>query len=156
VLAELIGSLGVPVLLYGELAGGRSRAEIRRDPSAFAPDYGPHRPHPSAGVSLVAARPPLIAFNVEVDAGLEAARAAAARLRAELPGVRAMGLRLPEQGITQVSTNIEYGATPAAVVAAVAHELRVSGAELVAPAPRAAFAGFPADVPLKGAERAIL
>ena len=156
VAAELIGDLGVPVYLYGELAGGRTRAELRRDPSRFAPDYGPPEPHPTAGVTLVAARPPLIAFNVVVDAGLDRAREVAAALRSELPGVRALGLRLERQGITQVSTNIEHGATPAEVVAAVARHVAVTGAELVAPAPRRAFADFPAGIPLTGAERAFL
>ena len=154
VLAELLGSLGVPVYLYGELAGGRTRAALRADPSRFAPDYGPPVAHATAGVTLVAARPPLIAFNVEVDADLDTARRVAAEVRAE--GVRALGLRLERQGITQVSTNIEHGATPAEVVAAVARHVRVVGAELVAPAPRAAFADWPDDVPLEGAERAIL
>jgi hypothetical protein len=37
------------------------------------------------------------------------------------------------------------------VVAAVARHAAVAGAELVAPAPRAAFAGFPSDIPLRGA-----
>lgn len=156
VAAELIGELGVPVYLYGELAGGRTRAEVRRDPSRFAPDYGPREPRPSAGVTLVAARAPLIAFNVEVDAGAERAREVARALREELPGVLALGLRLDRQGLTQVSTNIEHGATPAEVVAAVGRHVRVTGAELVAPAPRRAFADFPEDVPLRGAERAFL
>ena len=154
VLAELIGSLGVPVYLYGELAGGRTRAEVRADPSRFEPDYGPREPHPTAGVTLVAARAPLIAFNVEIDADLDTARRVAAEIRSE--GVRALGLRLERQGITQVSTNIEHGATPAEVVEAVGRHARVLGAELVAPAPREAFADWPREIPLKGAQRAIL
>ena len=154
VLAELIGLLGVPVYLYGELAGGRTRAQVRADPSRLEPDYGPPRPHPTAGVTLVAARPPLIAFNVEVDADLATAKRVARQVRSE--GVRTLGLHLAEQGITQVSTNIEHGATPAQVVAAVAAHVPVLAAELVAPAPRAAFTDWPDDIPLKGAERAIL
>jgi glutamate formiminotransferase len=156
VMAELIGRLGVPVYLYGALAGGRTRAELRRDLRSFEPDFGPRDPHPTAGATLVAARPPLIAFNVEVDATLEQARAIAAEVRA-LPGVVALGLRLA-RGITQVSTNIEQPelTSPADVVAAVAARAPVTGAELVAPAPARAFAGFPADVPLAGAARAFL
>jgi glutamate formiminotransferase / 5-formyltetrahydrofolate cyclo-ligase len=154
VLAELIGALGVPVYLYGELAGGRTRAAVRADPGRFEPDYGPREPHPTAGVTLVAARPPLIAFNVEIDADLETARRVAAAIRSD--GVRALGLRLERQGITQVSTNVEHGATPAEVVASVARHATVLGAELVAPAPRAAFEAWPSDVPLRGGGRAIL
>jgi glutamate formiminotransferase len=107
---------------------------------------------------LVAARPPLVAFNVELaaPATLEDARAIAARIREGgpegLPGVRAIGLALPRQELVQVSTNIEdhTRATPAGVVAAVQAHARVTGAELVALAPEAAFARFPRDVPVRG------
>jgi glutamate formiminotransferase len=97
----------------------------------------------------VAARPPLIAFNVEVDAPLETAREIARGLRSD--HVKALGLRLESTGVVQVSTNIEdhTRTTAADVVAAVRRHARVTGAELVAPAPRAALADFPKDVPLK-------
>jgi glutamate formiminotransferase len=150
VLADALGELGIPVYLYGELAGGRTRAQLRR-PGALddlAPDFGPRR-HPTAGATLVAARPPLVAFNVEVDAPLETAKAIAAGLRSD--HVKALGLRLPSTGVVQVSTNIEdhTRTTAADVVAAVREHARVTGAELVAPAPRAALADFPPDVPLR-------
>jgi hypothetical protein len=61
--------------------------------------------------------------------------------------VRALGLQAER---VQVSTNIENGRTMAEVVEAVRAHAPVTGAELVAPAPRAAFAGFPDDVPLRG------
>jgi glutamate formiminotransferase len=144
VLADELGQLGLPVYLYGELAGGRTRAELRRDLSPFTPDFGPAR-HPTAGATLVAARPPLVAFNVEVDAPLATAKAIARTLRETLD-VRALGLQAER---VQVSTNIENGRTMAEVVEAVRAHARVTGAELVAPAPRAAFAGFPEDVPLR-------
>jgi glutamate formiminotransferase len=151
VLADELGELGVPVYLYGELAGGRTRAELRR-PGALEriePDFGPRR-HPTAGATLVAARPPLIAFNVEVDAPLETAKTIARTLRND--HVKALGLHLPGTGVVQVSTNIEdhTRTTAADVVAAVRRHARVTGAELVAPAPRAALKNFPEDVPLSG------
>ncbi len=145
VLADELGRLGVPVYLYGELAGGRTRAELRRDLSRFAPDFGPAS-HPTAGATLVAARPPLVAFNVEVDAPLAVAQEIARELRSALD-VRALGLQAER---VQVSTNIENGVTAAEVVEAVRAHVPVLGAELVAPAPRSALAGFPADVPLRG------
>jgi len=100
---------------------------------------------------LVAARPPLAAFNVYVDASLEQAKEIAAHLRG--PAVKALGLHLEGAGRVQVSTNIEdlTAATPGDVVRAVARRATVVSAELVAPAPRAAFESFPADVPLTGA-----
>jgi glutamate formiminotransferase len=103
----------------------------------------------------VAARPPLIAFNVELapPATLEDAHRIAALIREGgsegLPGVRAIGVQLAHAA--QVSTNIEdhEAASPAQVVEAVARHARVSEAELVGLAPRAALAGFPAGVPLR-------
>ena len=151
VLADELGRLGIPVFLYGELAGGRTRAELRRPGNLehYTPDFGPKELHPTAGATLVSARPPLVAFNVEIDAPLATAKRIAERLREDLD-VRALGLQLTDT--TQVSTNIEdhTRVTMAQVVAAVRAHATVTGAELVAPAPRAAHEGFPEDVPLRG------
>jgi glutamate formiminotransferase len=160
VLADRLGEeLELPVFLYGALGGGRTRAELRRGDlrdRLGERDAGPPRLHPTAGAVLVAARPPLAAFNVELaaPATLEQAKRIAAEIRdPALPGVRALGLALPRRGVVQVSTNVEdlERTTPAQVVAAVARFALVQGAELVAPAPRWAFADFPPDVPLRGA-----
>jgi len=154
ILADRLGhELALPVYLYGALAGGRTRAELRR-PRALEhlePDAGPARLHPTAGAVLVAARPPLAAFNVYVDAPVEDAKRIAAQIRG--PHVKALGLELTRVGKVQVSTNIEdlTATTPGDVVRAVQRHATVTGAELVAPAPRAAFESFPADVPLTGA-----
>ena len=158
ILADRLGTeLKLPVYLYGVLAGGRTRAELRKGgPAALIartpPDAGPRELHPTAGATLVAARPPLAAFNVEIDAPLATAKEIAAQVRT-LPGVRALGLELEQQGIVQVSTNIEEldRTSPGDVVAAIREHAPVTGAELVAPAPRSAFESFPADVPLRGA-----
>lgn len=154
VLAEELGGLGLPVYLYGLLGGGRTRAELRRPGGldGLAPDFGPARLHPTAGAVLVAARPPLLAFNVEVEAPLARAKEIAAELRDAMPAVRALGLELREQGIVQISTNVEdhRAVTAADVVAFVRARARVTAAELVALAPEAGLAGFPDDVPLKG------
>jgi glutamate formiminotransferase / 5-formyltetrahydrofolate cyclo-ligase len=161
VLADAVAhQLELPVYLYGTLAGGRTRAELRRGgPEALIartkPDYGPPRLHPTAGATLVAARPPLIAFNVVLapPATLDDARRIAALIREGgpegLPGVRAIGVQLAHAA--QVSTNIEdhEATSPAAVVTAVSRHAEIATAELVALAPRAAFADFPADVPLR-------
>lgn len=166
VTADLLGAeLGLPVFLYGALAGGRTRAELRRGgPRGLAarmasgelvPDFGPPRPHPSAGAALVAARPPLVAFNVELAPPATAAdaRRIASVIReggAEgLPGVRAIGLGLAHRGgVAQVSTNVEdHRRVPLAdLVAAVARHAPVAESELVGLAPRAAFDGWPPDL----------
>lgn len=164
VLADLLASeLALPVFLYGALAGGRSRAELRRGgvDELFArsqPDFGPAQPHPTAGAALVAARPPLVAFNLELapPATADDARRIAAAIREGaphgLPGVRALGLTLSARGgVAQVTTNVEDPrATPlAAVVEAVRRQAPVAETELVGLAPSAAFDGFPGDVAVR-------
>jgi glutamate formiminotransferase len=170
--ATQIGALGVPVFLYGELASGPGRAErayfrngglaelwLRMESGELRPDFGPPEPHRTAGATLVTARPPLAAFNVELDSGdIEIARAIAAGLREAgggLPGVRAIGLLLGS-GRTQVSTNVHDPlAVPLARVVERVRELaaalgaRPLEAELVGLIPAAALAGYPADVPIR-------
>jgi len=172
-LAERIGALGVPVFLYGELAAGRERRErayfrngglaelwLRMESGELRPDHGPPLPHSSAGATLVTARPPLAAFNVELDSGdVEVARAVAAGLRESgggLPGVRAIGLTLGS-GRGQVSINVHDPlATPLAAVVERVRQLaaplgaRPLEAELVGLVPEAALAAYPADVPIRG------
>ncbi len=168
--AALIGDeLAIPVFLYGELAtrpehaeraflraGGPAGLADRMAGGELVPDYGPREPHPTAGATLVAARPPLVAFNVDlVTADVEVARRIAASLRESgggLPGVRAIGLYLDDRGRAQVSTNVhDHRAVPLReIVERVRAETAVAEAELVGLAPRAALEGFPADVPLRG------
>jgi glutamate formiminotransferase/glutamate formiminotransferase/formiminotetrahydrofolate cyclodeaminase len=175
VIADRIGSeLGVPVFLYGEITADRgvTRAELRRgglgglamrmrgggdSQAPLCPDFGPARTHPTAGATLVAAREPLVAFNLRLSppATVEDAGAIAARIRdggAEgLPGVRAIGIALGG-GAGQVSMNIErpLELPLARVIEAVRAHAAVASAELVGLTPRAALSGFPEDVPLPG------
>ncbi len=127
------------------------------------PDFGPRAPHPTAGATLVAARPPLVAFNLELapPATVNDARRIAGLIReggAEgLPGVRAIGVALrrePTAGRAgaQVSMNVERPAeTPLRrVVEAVRRHAEVACAELVGLAPAAAWEGFPEDLPVPG------
>jgi glutamate formiminotransferase/glutamate formiminotransferase/formiminotetrahydrofolate cyclodeaminase len=172
--ARIGDELELPVFLYGALAGGRERAEVRAGglpelsrrmrARELVPDYGPPEPHPTAGAVLVTARPPLVAFNVDLaSADVELARAIAAELRekagedrgaagAGLRGVRAIGLLLPARGRAQVSFNVhDPVAVPLAeLVERVRARAPVAEAELVGLAPRAAFDGFPEDVTLRG------
>jgi glutamate formiminotransferase len=121
-LAERIGEqLGLPVFLYGALASGRGPAFFRRggtevlerrlEAGELRPDFGPARLDPTAGAVLVGARPPLIAFNVNLratDVGVAQAIAATVReADGGFRGVRALGLDLPRAGRVQVSMNVE-------------------------------------------------
>jgi glutamate formiminotransferase/glutamate formiminotransferase/formiminotetrahydrofolate cyclodeaminase len=170
--AAQIGGLGVPVFLYGELARAPGRAErayfrngglpelwLRMESGELRPDFGPDLPHPRGGATLLTARPPLAAFNVELESGdLEVARSVAAGLResgAGLPGVRAIGLLL-SSGRAQVSTNIHDPlAVPLGAVVERVRELaaplkaRPLEAELVGLVPAAALRDYPGDVPMR-------
>lgn len=170
---EGIAELGVPVFLYGDLASDedrRERAFFRRGgPAELArrmksgelkPDLGPAEPHQSAGATLVTARRPLVAYNIELDTpNPEIAREVASELREAgggLPGVRALGL--PREGErSQVSINVhDADAVPLARIAAevrrlaAEHGARPVEAELVGLAPQAALEGYPDDLPIRG------
>jgi len=160
--AERIGTeLSLPVFLYGELSPGRGPAFFRRGGTAelsarlergeLAPDFGPDRLHESAGGVIVGARRALIAFNVDLaDADLEAARSIASLVRERdggFPGVRALGLDLPDSGRVQVSMNVEDWEASALheivariEVEATARGARVVGSELVGLMPAGAAA----------------
>jgi glutamate formiminotransferase len=170
--AEGIGKLGIPVFLYGELAADpdrRERAHFRRGglpelirrmaEEGLEPDFGPGAPHPSAGATLVTARHPLVAYNLELDTpDLEVARAIAAELRESgggPTGVRAIGLPWSE-GRTQISINVtDPQEVSLARVAREAGKLarergaRVVEAELVGLAPEEALRGYQDGPPIR-------
>jgi glutamate formiminotransferase / 5-formyltetrahydrofolate cyclo-ligase len=171
---RIADELAVPVFLYGELSGAdvgsqRTRARLRHGGVAglaarmaageerMTPDFGAPRMHPGAGVALIAARPPLVAFNLRLapPASVEDARAIAARIREGgrdgLPGVRALGLALGG-GIVQLSMNVErpLELPLARIVDSVRAHADVISAELVGLAPASAFMGFSEDLPIPG------
>lgn len=157
-LGEMLGELGLPVHLYGILAGGASRAAVRSAPENHGPAFGPHEPHPTAGRVLVAARPPLVAFNAELarPATIPDARRVAALIREGgkegLSGLRALGMGLDARGgVAQVSMNVEDpGRTRLAdVLAAIERHLPVAECELVGLAPASAFDGWPDRVAIR-------
>jgi glutamate formiminotransferase len=169
-----------------ERGGGRTRAELRRGGIALLsqrlaadsqrtgrppvtsavvagglaplrPDFGPARLHPTAGATLVAARPPLVAFNLQLaaPATIADARSVASLIREGgregLPGLRAIGVPLSGD-IAQVSMNIErpLEVSLALVIETVRRHARVESAELVGLTPRAALDGFPDDLLIVG------
>ena len=171
---RLAAELDLPVFVYGELAsadhrreraffrdGGVNALSARMASGELAPDFGPPRMHPTAGAALVAARPPLVAFNIELGTGdVDVAKQIAAKVREAgggLPGVRAIGVKLATRGVAQVSTNVEdpFTVPLGEVVEAVRREAGALGttigaAELVGLAPGPALDGFPGDIELRG------
>jgi glutamate formiminotransferase len=120
---EIAKSFGIPVFLYAEAAlrpenrelprlrrGGFEALEGRMAASELVPDYGPNRPHPTAGAVAVGMRDLLIAYNVELRTPDRAvAQAIARRIRASgggLPYLKALGFELSNPARAQVSMNL--------------------------------------------------
>ena len=163
--ASLGERLGIPVFLYEAAAtsdarrrledirrGGLAGLTARMLGPAWAPDFGPRVPHPSAGACAVGARPILIAFNVDLaTTDLAIAKRIAARVRESgggLPAVKAMGVALADRGLVQVSMNLtDFARTSMAEAFGVVEReaarygVRVEESELVGLVPRAAMAG---------------
>jgi glutamate formiminotransferase / 5-formyltetrahydrofolate cyclo-ligase len=157
--------LSVPVYLYSMAATTPARKrlpDVRQGQyeglkEAIArperkPDYGEPKMHPTAGATAVGARPPLIAFNVNLGtANLQIAKTIAKGIRESSGGlmnVQALGVDLAEQGIVQVSMNlIDYTRTPIhrayelVRVEAERHGVPVVGSEIVGLLPLDALIG---------------
>jgi glutamate formiminotransferase / 5-formyltetrahydrofolate cyclo-ligase len=130
VAAEVAQRFGVPVFLYEEASENPARKnleDIRRgefeglahkmSAPEWSPDYGPRAPHPTAGASVVGARMPLIAYNVNLNTNrIDVAKKIAAAIRQSSGGfrfVKAAGFELKDRGIVQVSMNLtNYAKTP--------------------------------------------
>ena len=128
--AEIARRFNVPVYLYEEASNNAARKnleDIRRGEfeglaakmasEGWRPDFGPAVPHPSAGATVVGARMPLIAYNINLATDrLDVAKKIAAAIRHSSGGyrfVKAMGILLEERGIVQVSMNLtNYEKTP--------------------------------------------
>lgn len=117
---RLADELGLTVFLYGEVGAERRPAFFRRggldelrrriEAGELVPDAGPRRVDARAGVALVGARKPLVAYNVELASDdVRVAREVAAAVRESsggILGVQAIGLDLPQSGRVQVSMNV--------------------------------------------------
>ncbi len=119
----------LPIFLYEKTASSPNRenlANIRKGEfegmtekltqAEWKPDFGPLAPHPTAGVTAVGARMPLVAFNVNLDTNnLTIANAIAKNVRFLSGGLRyckAIGIELKDRGIVQVSMNMtDYSKT---------------------------------------------
>ena len=164
-LAERISSeLSIPVFLYEASASCPERRDLSvvrkgqfegmfkklKEPG-WVPDFGESKPHPSAGVTAVGARMPLIAYNINLDTDrLDIANAIARSIRGSSGGFaccKAMGVKLEERGIVQVSMNMtDFEKTPLyRVFEAVRFEaarwgVRILGSEIVGLTPVKALA----------------
>jgi glutamate formiminotransferase/formiminotetrahydrofolate cyclodeaminase len=98
----------------GEFEGIRDEIETNKE---RWPDFGEPKIHPTAGATVVGARFPLIAFNLNLNtADVATAQKIAKAIRFMSGGFRyckALGFELKDEGIAQVSINMtEYTKTP--------------------------------------------
>ena len=130
VAADVASRFSLPVYLYEEASSNPARKnleDIRRGEfeglaakmaqPAWAPDYGPAAPHQTAGATVIGARMPLIAYNINLATNrLDVAKKIASAMRMSSGGLRfvkAMGIPLEDRGIVQVSMNLtNYEKTP--------------------------------------------
>ncbi|MEN6461084.1 MAG: glutamate formimidoyltransferase [Syntrophomonas sp.] len=147
---EMAEKFSLPIYLYEKAATVSTRenlANIRKGEfegmqekikqPEWKPDFGPDYIHPTAGATVVGARMPLVAFNINLNTtNLEIANKIAKCIRHISGGLRyckAMGVDLKEKGIVQVSINMtDYTRTPLyRVFEMVKFEARRYGAEIV-------------------------
>lgn len=115
--------LYIPVYLYEDAAssaGRKNLAEVRKGQyegffdkikkDEWKPDYGPDQMNVKSGCTAVGARVPLVAFNVNLgtnDLGIADSIAKKVRfIGGGLRFVKAMGVKLEDRGIVQVSMNL--------------------------------------------------
>lgn len=153
----------LPVFLYEKSASAPHRqnlakvrkgqfegmAEKVKDPD-WIPDFGGQRIHPTGGVVAVGARPPLIAFNINLGTSdLEIATKIGKIIRESSGGlkcVKAMGVMLEDRNIAQVSINMTdftvtplYRVTELVRAEAARYGVPVIGTEIIGLAPMQAF-----------------
>jgi len=164
-LGQRVGTeLEIPVFLYEQAALHRDHApleSVRRgglqglafrmasDPD-WTPDFGPSHLHKTAGAMVIGARPPLIAFNVNLrSTDLALARSIAKDIRQSnggLPHLKAIGVELASRQLVQVAMNLtDYIITPLHVVfeavraRAAEQGVAVAGSEVIGLVPQAAL-----------------
>jgi len=150
VAAEIWERFRVPTYFYERAHPERRKLETIRN-GGLAPDIG-HGRHPTAGATVVGARPFLIAYNVNLKTSdVRVARAIARAIRESsggMPCVKALGLYLAARKQAQVSMNLtDFEITPLAQVFAAVRgmaeerEVEIAGSELIGLIPRRALAG---------------
>ena len=160
---RLATELDIPVFLYEEAATASNRknlATVRKgqfegmaeklQKPEWKPDFGSTSPHPTAGVTAVCARRPLIAFNVNLSTNnVDIANNIAKAIRGSSGGlkhVKGIGIYIEERDMAQVSmnlvdyqTNSLYRVVEFIRMEAKRYGVQVIGSELIGIAPARAL-----------------
>lgn len=160
---EVAEKYNIPVFLYEKAASAPYRenlAAIRKgefeglkekmQQPEWHSDFGPDAPHPTAGGTVIGARMPLVAYNVNLNTNnLEIADKIAKKVRFLGGGLRfckAMGVELTERNIVQVSMNLTdytktaiYRAHELVRIEANRYGVSIAGGEIIGLVPLAAL-----------------
>ena len=160
---EAAKKLSLPIFLYEKSASRPERqnlANIRKGQfegmaekikqPEWNPDFGPRAIHPTAGVTAIGARMPLVAYNVNLGSSrLEIADEIAKKVRHISGGLRyckSIGIELKDRGLVQVSLNMTdysktalYRAFELIKIEARRHGVNVVGSEIVGLVPMQAL-----------------
>ncbi|HNZ62934.1 MAG TPA: glutamate formimidoyltransferase [Bacillota bacterium] len=160
---EINKRFGIPVFLYEDSATSPERVNLARIRKGqfegmpeklllpeWGPDYGERRIHPTAGVTAVGARFPLVAYNIDLGTdNIDIANKIARAIRQSSGGfqyIKAGGVELKEKGIVQVTMNItDYRKNPIYRVfetvrmEAARYGVAVLGSEIIGLSPLAAL-----------------
>ena len=160
---EINEKYDVPVFLYEDSASRPERknlAKVRKGQfegmpeklkeEDWAPDFGKREIHPTAGVTAVGARMPLVAYNIDLDTdNIDVANAIARVIRHSTGGfryIKAGGVEIKERGITQVTMNITdytktsiYRVFETVKMEAKRYGVTVTGSEIIGLAPMEAL-----------------
>lgn len=156
---EVSDKFNLPVYLYEKAASNPQRenlATVRKGgfeglseklkQPEWKPDFGPSKPHPTAGASIIGARTFLIAYNINLNTDrIEIANNIAKKIRYIGGGLRyckAMGVELKERNIVQVSMNLTdytktsiYQVFELVKVEAKRYGVTIAGSELIGLSP---------------------
>ena len=116
----------------------------------WEPDFGGARIHPTGGVVAVGARPPLVAYNLNLSTSVDEIAKKIAKIIREKDGglnnVKAMGFMLEDRNIAQVSINMTdfrvtplYRVTELVKAEAKRYGVTVTGSEIVGLCPMKAL-----------------
>lgn len=160
---EIAERYNIPIFLYEKAASKPERenlAKVRKGQfegmteklqnPKWKPDFGEAKIHPTAGVTAVGARMPLVAYNIDLDTdNIEIANKIARAIRHSGGGyrfIKAGGVEIPERGITQVTMNLTdytktamYRAFEAVRMEARRYGVNVLGSEVVGLVPMEAL-----------------
>jgi len=160
---EVAQKHSLPIFLYEKSASRPERqnlADIRKGQfegmadkiklPEWKPDFGPQEIHPTAGVTAMGSRMPLVAYNVNLDSdNIEIANAIAKKIRHISGGLRyckGIGIELKDRGLVQVSMNMTdytrtalYRAFELIKVEARRYGVNVVGSEIVGLVPMEAL-----------------